>query len=295
MLVSGLVGRSMRDRQTTIFDVNPVLEYSPIQSWRIWLGIETSIYTCTDKPLPPTSALSGQFVFESESQFDRLHKCIKRVEPDVKHTKYASYLRIRPDSILMGRLPHDILNHPDPRSVYVRWRMYNPDHVKKQNRDSMECGSCEQWCECAQRKHGQVLFKASGDCGTPTDKVFYFGNHSITSVMHSLADYRYPLGHPSRNDTENKDHCVVAGRMVESGLGRVFENHGLALKPLPLRHALQRDLQLTTPSWASVSCMRTWSSETVPCTSPCMPLNATKWRNPLALRGQWNGCNAVNV
>ena len=191
----------------------------------------------------------------------------------------------------MGRLPHDLLNHPNPRSVYVRWRMYHPDHVRKQTRDSMECGSCEQWCECAQRKYGQVLFKASGDCGTPTDKVFYFGNYSIAAMIRSLNDYRDPSGHPSRNAAYDKNHCVVAGRMVESGLGRVFEDHDLVLRPLSLRHALQRDIQLTTPSWASVSCMRTWSSDTVSCSRPCMPRNATSG----LLRGRWNGCNPVNV
>ena len=294
VLVSGLVGRSERDRQFDIFGVNPVLGHSPIQSWRMWLGKEAQIYTCTDLPLPPTRVLAGQFVFESASQFDRLRQCIERVEPDVLHARYTAYLRLRPDSMLLGPLPRNLLDRPDPHSVYVRWRMYNPAHAMNQDRDSMECGSCEQWCECAQRKYGQVLFKATGDCGTPTDKIFYFGNGALPAMMSSLENYSVPSGHSARSPTEDAGHCVVAGRMVESGLGRVFEDHGLLLQPLPLRHALQRDLQPTTPQWASVSCVLTWTSARVPCTGPCTPANATAWRRPLALRGPWAGCNPVD-
>ena len=239
---------------------NPVVGHTPVQSWPLLAplnhhhGRALRIFACTDAPLPPGPVpLAGQWVFDSPSQFSRLLACLELVEPDLARPRHSAYLRLRPDSLVLGRLPPSLLREPEPDAVYVRWRVYSNAHVKQtQLRDSMECGMCDQWCECAQRKYGQVLFHTNGSCGVPTDKVFLFGPNALLPMARALRNYSLPdASHPARSPETHSDHCVDAGRMVETGFGRVLEDEGLRLLPLPLRITLNRELQSDVPSWRS--------------------------------------------
>ena len=295
VLASGLILRA--NRLDDPLAANELIGRSPLQTWfelnRATPALAVRIFACTDKPLGTvTVPLAGQWVFESPNQFARLRSCLERVEPHEAHApRHWAFLRLRPDSLVLGGLPPLPLHAPDGRAVYVRWRVHTGSPIAhSQLRDSMECGVCEQWCECAQRKYGQVLFKAAGDCGVPTDRVFFFGRLALPSVMRALANYSAPdERHPARDPGVHSDHCVVAGRMIETGFGRVLEDHGLRLLPLPFRTALNRELQRDTPSWGSRACMLAWGDAPGACNASCAGGGVGGRRS-----GRWDGCNPVN-
>ena len=298
VVVSGLLGRA-QDRQEDSLQINPTIQRSPLQTWNLLsrrIQGTVRIFTCTDAPLPYSKIIAGRWVFESHSQFARLRTCLQFIEPDLTQPRHTSYLRLRPDSLVLGGLPSFVLRRPEPDAVYARWRYYSYSHVRGQLRDSMECGTCDQWCECAQRKYGQVLFHTNGsDCGVPTDRTFFFGRNALQQVIRALRNYSVPDNHPARSPEIQSDHCVHIGRMVETGFGRVLEDEGLRLLSLPFRHALQRELQLDTPSWRSVACMLAWGDKPISCNEPCYD---PSWRDNRTsvgfMTGQWRGCNPVN-
>ena len=296
LVVSGTLTRAHRHENP--LEVNPVLGRSPAQSWG---ALGARVYLCTDGPLLGHApvALAGQWAFASQGQFARLLACLRRVEPNPFRPRHSAYLRLRPDSLLLGALPADLLRRPlAPDVVYARWRVYAHGHVRNQVRDAMECGVCDQWCECAQRKYGQVLFKTNGsDCGVPTDRVFLFGSGALPSVVRALRNYSHPeADHPLRSPLLQPHRCAEAGRMIEVGFGRVLEEVGLRLLPLPLRHVLAHELQPDTPSWASKACMLSWGVAPIRCSRPCRDPTGTgrnnSWMGPLV--GTWRGCNPVN-
>ena len=294
LVVSGTLTRTHRHEHP--LEVNPVLGRSPAQSWD---AFGARLYLCTDAPLRGRApvALAGQWVFASQGQFARLLACLRRVEPNPFRPRHSAYLRLRPDSLLLGALPADLLLRPlAPDVVYARWRVYNYGHVRNQIRDAMECGVCDQWCECAQRKYSQVLFKSNGsDCGVPTDRVFLFGNGALPPLLRALRNYSNPdADHPLRSPLSQPHRCAEAGRMIEVGFGRALEDVGLWLLPLPLRHVLAHELQPDTPSWASKACMLSWSAAPVGCSRPCHDTGTLNRSHPGLLTGAWRGCNPVN-
>ena len=107
VIVSGLMGREGQDRQHDFLKPNPVLSLSPLQSWRVVLGWSVRVFACVNQPLraPLGLDLSGLLIFESASQFDRLLRCISWVEPDLDRPRHSHYLRLRPDSLLLGGPP----------------------------------------------------------------------------------------------------------------------------------------------------------------------------------------------
>ena len=293
LVVSGTITRTQRHEDP--LEVNPVLGRSPAQSWG---ALGASVYLCTDAPLLGRApvALAGQWGFASENQFARLLACLRRVEPNPFRPRHSAYLRLRPDSLLLGALPAD-LRPLAPDVVYARWRIYDYGHVRAQVRDAMECGVCDQWCECAQRKYSQVLFKSNGsDCGVPTDRVFLFGSGALPPLLRALRNYSNPgFDHPLRSPSSQPHRCAQAGRMVEVGFGRALEDVGLRLLPLPLRHVLAHELQPDTPSWASKACMLDWGAAPVGCSRPCRgPMGALNHSKLGLLAGEWRGCNPVN-
>tara|TARA_Y100000389_G_scaffold9073_1_gene8506 strand:- start:178 stop:1128 length:951 start_codon:yes stop_codon:yes gene_type:complete len=295
LIVSGTLTRTHRHEDP--LEVNPVLGKSPAQSWG---AIDARVYLCTDAPLRGRApvALAGQWVFASQGQFARLLACLRLVEPKPLQPKHSSYLRLRPDSVLLGTLPANLLLRPlAPDAVYARWRIYSYGHVRAQFRDAMECGACDQWCECAQRKYGQVLFKPNGsDCGVPTDRVFLLGSGALYPLLRALRNYSNPdADHPLRSPLPQPHRCAEAGRMMEVGFGRALEDEGLRLLPLPLRHALARELQPDTPRWASKACMLSWGARPVGCSRPCHgPMGTSKRSQPGLLTSAWRGCNPVD-
>jgi hypothetical protein len=296
LVVSGTLTRTYRHEDP--LKVNSVLGKSPAQSWS---AIDARVYLCTDAPLRGRSpiALAGQWVVTSDNQFERLLVCLRLVEPDAFRPMHSSYLRLRPDSLLLGTLPTNLLLRPlAPDVVYARWRIYSYGHVRAQVRDAMECGACDQWCECAQRKYGQVLFKPNGsDCGVPTDRVFLFGSRALPPLLRALRNYSNPdFDHPLRSPFSQPHRCAEAGRMIEVGFGRALEDVGLRLRPLSLRHVLAHELQPDTPSWASKACMLSWSDAPVGCGRPCRGHTAETLNRsqPGVLTGAWRGCNPVD-
>ena len=295
LVVSGTLTRTHRHEHP--LEINPVFGKSPAQSWR---AMTARIYLCTDAPLLGRApvALAGQWVYESKNQFVRLLDCLRRVEPDAFRPMHSAYLRLRPDSLLLGALPADLLQRPlAPDVVYARWRVYDYGRVRAQFRDAMECGACDQWCECAQRKYGQVLFKSNGsDCGVPTDRVFLFGSDALPLLLRALRSYNNPsLDHPLRSPLSQPHRCAEAGRMIEVGFGRALEDARLRLRPLPLRHVLAHELQPDTPSWASKACMLDWGAMPIGCSRPCHDPTWKRNRSRLGvLAGAWRGCNPVN-
>ena len=298
LVVSGTRTRTHRHEHP--LEVNPVLGRSPAQSWGAVTTSHARVYLCTDAPLRGRApvALAGRWVFASQGQFARLLACLRRVEPNPFRPRHSAYLRLRPDSLLLGALPADLLRRPlAPDVVYARWRVYDYGHVRNQVRDAMECGVCDQWCECAQRKYGQVLFKTNGsDCGVPTDRVFLFGSGALPSVVRALRNYSHPeADHPLRSPLSQPHRCVQAGRMIEVGFGRVLEDAGLRLLPLRLRHVLAHELQPDTPRWASKACMLDWGVAPVGCGRPCRdPTGSLNRSRPGLLAGAWRGCNPVD-
>jgi|SaaInlV_125m_DNA_1040241.scaffolds.fasta_scaffold07926_3 hypothetical protein len=299
LVVSGTLTRTHRHENP--LQVNPVLGKSPAHSWRVVNTRNARVYLCTDAPLlgraPVT--LAGHWVFASHGQFARLLACLRRVEPNPLQPKHSAYLRLRPDSLVLGALPADLRLRPlAPDALYARWRAYDYVHVRNQVRDAMECGVCDQWCECAQRKYGQVLLKTKGsDCGVPTDRVFLFGSGALPSLLRALRDYSNPdPDHPLRSPVFQPHRCAQAGRMIEVGFGRVLEDAGLRLLPLPLRHVLAHELQPDTPNWASKACMLSWSAAPIGCGRSCHgPTSGAPNRSqPGVLVGAWRGCNAVD-
>ena len=113
--------------------MNPILQSSPIQTWSL-LSQRTQgvvrIFTCTDAPLAPSEHVAGRWVFESHSQFARLLTCLQFIEPNLAQPRHTSYLRLRPDSLVLGGLPPFVLNRPHPDAVYARWRYYDHSHVR---------------------------------------------------------------------------------------------------------------------------------------------------------------------
>ena len=296
LVVSGTLTRTHRHEHP--LEVNPVLGRSPAQSWGGAIGAR--VYLCTDAPLLGRApvALAGQWAFASQGQFARLLACLRRVEPTPFRPRHSAYLRLRPDSLLLGALPANLLLRPLASDVlYARWRIYDYGHVRAQVRDAMECGVCDQWCECAQRKYSQVLFKSNGsDCGVPTDRVFFFGSGALPPLLRALRNYSNPdPDHPLRSPLSQPHRCAEAGRMIEVGFGRALEDVGLRLLPLPLRHVLAHELQPDTPSWASKACMLDWAAAPVGCSRPCHGLTRTSNRSQLGLlTGAWRGCNPVD-
>lgn len=295
LVVSGTLTRTRRHEHP--LEANRVLGKSPAQSWG---AIDARVYLCTDAPLLGRApiTLTGQWVVTSDNQFERLLVCLRLVEPDAFRPMHSAYLRLRPDSLLLGALPADLLLRPlAPDVVYARWRVYSVKHVRDQVRDAMECGVCDQWCECAQRKYGQVLFKPNGsDCGVPTDRVFLFGSRALYPLLRALRNYGNPdAGHPLRSPLPQPHRCAEAGRMIEVGFGRALEDAGLRLLPLPLRHALAHELQPDTPRWASKACMLSWGAGPVGCSRPCHgSMGTSKRSQPALLAGAWRGCNPVD-
>ena len=298
LVVSGTLTRTHRHENP--LEVNPVLGKSPAQSWRAVTASHARVYLCTDTPLLGRApiTLTGQWVITSDNQFERLLVCLFLVDPDPLRPTHSAYLRLRPDSLLLGALPADLLLRPlAPDAVYARWRVYNVKHLRAQVRDAMECGVCDQWCECAQRKYSQVLFKSNGsDCGVPTDRVFLFGSGALPPLLRALRNYSTPdPDHPLRSPVSQPHRCAEAGRMIEVGFGRALEDVGLWLLPLPLRHVLAHELQPDTPIWASKACMLSWGAGPIRCSRPCRDPTGKgndSWMGPLA--GTWKGCNPVN-
>ena len=294
LVVSGTLARTHRHEDP--LKVNPVFGKSPAQSWG---AIGARVYLCTNVPLLGRApiALAGRWVFASPGQFARLLACLRRVEPNPFQPMHSAYLRLRPDSLVLGALPTVLLRPFAPDKVYVRWRIYDHGHVRAQVRDAMECGVCEQWCECAQRKYSQVLFKSNGtDCGVPTDRIFLFGSGALPSLLRALHNYSTPdADHPLRSPLPQPHRCAVAGRMIEVGFGRALEDAGLRLLPLPLRHVLAHELQPDTPSWASKACMLDWDAAPIGCSRPCRGPTGAPTRAQLGLlAGEWRGCNPVD-
>lgn len=298
LVVSGTLTRTHRHEHP--LEVNPVLDKSPAQSWRAVTARDTRVYLCTDAPFLGTAPVvpAGQWVFGSKSQFARLLACLRRVEPNPFRPMHSAYLRLRPDSLVLGALPADLIRPLAPDVVYARWRVYNNEYLRNQVRDAMECGVCDQWCECAQRKYGQVLFKPNGsDCGVPTDRVFLFGSGALPSLLHALRNYSDPgYSHPLRSPLSQPHRCAQAGRMVEVGFGRILEEVGLRLLPLPFRHVLAHELQPDTPSWASKACMLSWSTAPIGCNRSCLDPTWTRNNSWVgSLTGAWKGCNPVSL
>jgi hypothetical protein len=298
LVVSGTLTRARRHEHP--LEVNAVLGKSPAQSWSVVTVRDAHVYLCTDAPLlrraPVT--LAGNWVFASHGQFARLLACLRRVEPDPLRPMHSAYLRLRPDSLVLGALPADLRLRPlASDAVYARWRVYAHKHMRNQVRDAVECGVCDQWCECAQRKYGQVLFKPNGsDCGVPTDRVFLFGSDALPPLLRALRNYSTPgADHPLRSPLSQPHRCAEAGRMIEVGFGRALEDAGLRLLPLPLRHVLAHELQPHTPGWASKACMLDWGAAPVGCNHPCHGPTKTPTRSqPGVLVGAWRGCNPAD-
>ena len=86
------------------FDVNQVLGRSPLETWarlKRTPGI-VHMFSCTDKPIQSASfPWSGQWTFSSESQFERIYHCLKRIEPDLTKPRHSAYLRLRPDAVVL--------------------------------------------------------------------------------------------------------------------------------------------------------------------------------------------------
>ncbi len=295
LVVSGTLTRTQRHEHP--FEVNSVLGKSPAQSWST---IDARVYLCSDAPLVGSTplALAGQWVVKSGNQFERLLICLLLVEPNAFRPIHSAYLRLRPDSLLLGTFPMDLLLQPLESDVlYARWRIYDYEHIRTQFRDAMECGACEQWCECAQRKYGQVLFKSNNsDCGVPTDRVFFFGSGALSPLLRALQNYSNPdATHPLRSPLLQPNRCAKYGRMIEVGFGRALEDAGLRLRPLPLRHVLAHELQPDTPSWASKACMLDWDSAPVLCSRSC---RASAWAENQSQFGVFRrerlGCNSIN-
>ena len=89
------------------FDVNQVLGRSPLETWarlKRTPGV-VHMFSCTDKPMQSASfPWSGQWTFSSESQFERIYHCLKRIEPDLTKPRHSAYLRLRPDAVVLGSL-----------------------------------------------------------------------------------------------------------------------------------------------------------------------------------------------
>lgn len=293
------------------FEVNQVLEKSPMETWLRLKRTPGAVhmFSCTDEPLQSASfPWTAQWTFSSESQFARIYDCLQRIEPDLTKPRHSAYLRLRPDSVVLGSLPNPLL--PDPSAIYTRWRVYNFTTSRfTQMRDSMECGVCDQFCECAQRKYGQVLFHTNGNCtpqGVPTDRVFLFGRQALLPVLRALLNYSSPgFNHPARF-WHAPGRCVDVGRMVETGFGRVLEDQAVPILQLPFRTTLSREIQPETPAWASLACMLTWGDAPVPCSQPCRDASSISENKSVPwMQGDWmphgrggtsptGGCNPVN-
>ena len=280
---------------------NSMLQQSPAETWlrlRQSSVADVKLFSCTDEPLQDVRVpFSGQWVFPSISQFARLHVCLLRVEgahPGV----HDAFLRLRPDALVLGPLPDPLL--PDPLAFYGKY-YHKSIGFANLTRDDVDCGICEQHCECLQRKFGQNLFRFSRqDCAIVTDKVFLFGRKRLFAMLAVLHNFSEPSpSHPMRSPRTLPGLCVDVGRMVEVGFSRLIEMEQMPVRPLRFRTVLDNNLQRNTPGWASVACMMTWGAEPVSCRSPCG--NASSW---LAARGSATyptlkgphnaGCNSVS-
>jgi hypothetical protein len=284
---------------------NDVLKRSPAETWeqlkRGWRAART--FACTDHPLTEEpwklSFLTRGWVFEATSQFSRFRECLLRVEAAHPHG-HSAFLRIRPDFLVLAPL-----RQPVSLDTFYGMYYYYPSGVGKTlRRDQVSCGMCDQGCECAQRKYGQLLFAfKSATCSHPivTDQAFLFGRMALPKLLRVLSNYSEPTPeHPARNISSDR-HCIVAGRMVEAGFSRLLEDERIPVRPLSLRGVLERSLQRSTPGWSSAACMLTWphASPAPMCTQDCG--NASVWLRrhgmevfPTLRPAGRNGCNAVS-
>jgi hypothetical protein len=331
-----LISGGMNHANVSFFEPNPVLMLSPMQ---LYLRLKHTmpspwaahLFLCGDQsesmhPALERAGFSGAWSFKAADQFERMLICLTRVEQNHAGV-HDAYLRVRPDMLMLGPMPLISLAE-NPRTLLVKWNRYNPSFLRQGvMRDELICGMCDQWCECAQRKYGQVLYhfsnrsnvlgtdgsRAPGNCGFMTDTIFGFGRELVPTVLKVLHFYSGVFKNVSawpRSPKHQPDHCVEAGVMVEIGLHRLFDLENVTYVPLRLRTILARTMQPDMPSWQSVACMLTWGADPVPCSAPCvMPRSnssAEPWREhkswapklpphcPMTYKGQNAGCNPVN-
>ena len=281
---------------------NPVIHRSPASTWRLLLTGNhgrRSLFSCTAQPMVlDVVDFTQQWVFNASSQFARLRQCLLHIERRYP-SKHDAFLRLRPDALVLGPLPQPLL--PEPDALYGKIFYSSVSHVRL-TRDQVDCGMCDQHCECLQRKYGQVLFHfARPGCHLLTDKVFLFGRTVLDRMLAVLANFSEPVYTHAMRAKFLPNACIDAGVMVETGFSRLLELHNVTVRPLGFRTVLERALQPTTPGWSSVACMFTWNHTRAPaCNQPCG--NASDWlserglptypwlREPAASRG----CNAVS-
>ena len=330
-----LISGQVRHANVSFFAPNPVLGLSPLQlyvrmrhsmpsPWR------AELFLCAERPVSGHPALehadfAGVWAFNASSQFERLALCLQHVDRH-HHRAHDAFLRVRPDMLMLGPLPPSFFPADDPRAVLVKWNRYNPAFIRGDTlREHVICGACDQFCECAQRKYGQVLYHFSdrndslghdrsrgpGHCGLMTDMIFGFGRALLPNVLKVLRFYSGVYDNATawpRAPWNQPAHCVDAGRMTETGLQRLLDLENVTYVPLALRTALGRQLQPDTPSWASMACMLNWGAQPVRCSAPCevdsyttsgkysSPAHALQLPPfcPMATKGQWAGCNPVS-
>ena len=218
---------------------------------------------------------SGNWTFASPSQFGRLLECLRLVE-EIWPQRHTAFLRLRPDSIVLGPLPDPLL----PTRVALYGQVYLAKvGFKEANllRDEVHCGMCERRCLCESRKYGTVNVRHAADhCAVITDQVFMFPRRVLAGVRRVLANYTDSgPGHFARQryPPVERGFCIDEGHAVEVGWSRLLEVQGhIPVVPLRLRTTLNRHLQLTKPVWTSHQCIATWSSEqAMSCGGACVP------------------------
>ena len=289
---------------------NPVIGMTAAATWAHHLQTRpgqtdrnakvVSFFLCVAAPPDPLMMQpvrwSGSWTFRAQSQFERLLKCLQLIESDwPRH--HSAFLRLRPDALVFGPLPSPLL--PDQHAFYGKY--YHWSHrVESVTRDEVDCGMCDQDCNCFQRKYGQVLYSFTRkNCAVVTDRVFLFGRAALPRMLTVLSNLSNTTEHPMRSRELMPHLCIDAGVMVETGFSRLLEVQRLDVLPLRFRTVLERSLQPDTPGWASVACIFTWGDDPVPCNAPCG--NGSTWLAarglPIfpTLRGRKDaGCNAIS-
>ena len=201
----------------------------------------------------------------------RLSICFEHLEAKWPGS-HDAFLRLRPDSLVLGPLPTPLLPIPA-----LFGHVYHSRSSKLLHRDQIHCGQCENFCKCEQNKWGQILWHARADhCAVLTDQVFLFPAMLLPPVRWVLGNYSSSatneFGHFARQRiVAGGPFCLDAGRMAEIGWSRLLEFTGIPVAPLSFRSVLSRMLQPNTSRRHSVECMLTWGSSAPSCTDRCVP------------------------
>ena len=159
---------------------NEVIRASPAETWSminaggdVVQRPKARFFACADRPIE-APILTQQWVFNASSQFARLHECLLRIEAAFPSQHHA-FLRIRPDFLVLAPLRQTI-----EVNAFLGKYYYYPGYLGAATslltRDQVSCGMCDNMCECAQRKYGQILYTFESDkCRWPivTDQVFH--------------------------------------------------------------------------------------------------------------------------